>query len=439
MPPDMSIGLSVDDGPQPGAVAQGPARHAHTPARVLMPLGLAGCLSLFGDLTLYAVLVTQLDAVGLTLGAVGIMLGINRLIRIPSNPLAGMLFDRGDRRPLFLLGMLLGVLSTGGYAFLRGFWPFLIARLAWGVAWTLISVGGMSMVVDVSTRANRGRWMGIYNTWILVGLALGPMVGGVLVDAIGFRGGMLACAAITAAGLIVALLALPETAAHAPAGGPMVVGWQQQMNSIWTGRARLLARANPNLMAAGALYLIVQFTGEGIVLSTISLLLQQRFGDEVMLGGLALGVASAGGLILGLRSVLAGAVGPLAGHLSDARFGRWAIITASLVAGIAGFGLLAYATSTGLIILGVALGAASAGAALATLAALVGDLAPEGKQGRVMGAYATAGDAGSAAGPFLAFALLSVLDLKWMYFFCSITFLAGLSLIWRTRTARRGS
>ncbi len=404
-------------------------------------MGLAVCLSLFGDLTLYAVLVTQLDVVGLTLGAVGIMLGVNRLIRIPANPLAGMLFDRGSRRPLFLLGMLLGVLSTAGYAFLHGFWPFLLARLAWGIAWTLISVGGMSMVVDVSSRANRGRWMGILNTWILVGLALGPMIGGVLVDAVGFRGGMVACAAITAAGLAVALLALPETSGQIPTGAPasgqqQYAPWPERLRDLWTNRLPVLARANPNLIASGALYLIVQFTGEGVVLSTISLLLQQRFGDEIAWSGLALGVASAGGLILGIRSLLAGAVGPLAGHLSDVRFGRWTIVTASLVAGIAGFGLLAYATSLGWIVLGVALGAAGAGAAMATLAALAGDATPPGRQGVVMGAYATAGDVGSTAGPFLAFALVPAVDLKWVYFFCSFTFLLGLALIWKTRKVR---
>jgi MFS family permease len=408
----------------------------HTSARVVVPLGLAVCLSLFGDLTLYAVLVTQLDVVGLTLGAAGIMLGINRLIRIPANPLAGVLFDRGSRRPLFLLGMALGVLSTAGYAFLRGFWPFLLARLAWGIAWTLISVGGLSMVVDVSTRANRGRWMGIFNTWILVGLALGPVAGGILVDAAGFQRGMVACAAITTAGLAVALLALPETGSRVPAGTPAAEPWQQRLRRLWARRLGAVGRADPNLITSGALYLIVQFTGEGVVLSTISLLLQQRFGEQIAWGSLALGVASAGGLILGMRSLLAGAVGPLAGHLSDARFGRWTIVTASLVAGIAGFGLLAYATALGWIVLGVALGAAGAGAAMATLAALVGDATPPGRQGVVMGAYATAGDIGSMAGPFLAFALVSAVDLKWVYFFCSFTFLIGLGLIWRTRKVR---
>lgn len=62
----------------------------HSP-RGLIALGLAVCLSLFGDLTLYAVLVTQLETTGLALGAVGIMLGINRLIRIPGNLLGGLL------------------------------------------------------------------------------------------------------------------------------------------------------------------------------------------------------------------------------------------------------------------------------------------------------------------------------------------------------------
>jgi hypothetical protein len=64
-----------------------------TPSRVLVPLGLSVCLSLFGDLTLYAVLATQPDVVGLSLGTVGVILGVNRLIRIPGNPLAGVLLD----------------------------------------------------------------------------------------------------------------------------------------------------------------------------------------------------------------------------------------------------------------------------------------------------------------------------------------------------------
>jgi len=88
-------------------------------------------------------------------------------------------------------------------------------------------------------------------------------------------------------------------------------------------------------------------------------------------------------------------------------------------------------------VLGVMVSAVSGGAALATLAAQVGDLTPPGKEGVVMGAYATAGDVGSTAGPFLAFALLSVADLRWVYLLCTLAFVAGLGLVCNNTHARR--
>jgi len=191
-----------------------------SPLRVLFPLGVAVCLSLFGDLMLYAVLPTQREVVGLSLGAVGIMLGINRLIRIPGNPVVGVILDRSGRRRLFILGMLLGTLSTLGYGLLQGFVPFLLTRLAWGVSWTLINVGGMAMVLDVSTPANRGQLTGFYNAWMLVGFALGPLGGGFLVDTIGFRAAMLIYAGVTAIGLLMTqrLCSVPHRASRPPWG-----------------------------------------------------------------------------------------------------------------------------------------------------------------------------------------------------------------------------
>jgi len=408
-----------------------------TPSRLLPPLGIAVCLSLFGDLTLYAVLVTQLDTVGLSLGAAGIMLGINRLIRIPSNPLAGILLDRLGRRPLFILGMLLGTLSTAGYGLLRGFWPFLISRLGWGVAWTLINVSGTTMTLDVSTDSNRGRTMGIFNAWLWSGFALGPLAGSFLVDLAGFRCGMLVCAALTALGLIVAAFALPETA---PVGNrrtrrnpKLSLSLPRLAKRISPRRAGALLTDNPTLLTTAGLFFIFQLTGDGVILSTISLLLQQRLGQDVGLGSLTLGVASVAGILLALRAVLAGAIGPLAGHLSDTRVGRWPLLVGCLISGTIGFVLLTLATSPAVIVLGVALGALSGGAALATLGAQVGDVTPRGRQGTLMGLYATVGDIGSMIGPFLAFALLAFVDLRWIYLLCGLTFLIGLGLVARMR------
>jgi MFS family permease len=399
-----------------------------TPRRLILPLGLAICLSLFGDLTLYTVLPSRRDVVGLSLASVGIMLGANRLIRIPGNPIVGALYDRIGRRKLFILGMTLAVLSTFGYSLLSGFLPFLLTRLTWGMAWTLLNVGGIAMIHDVSTAANRGRLSGAYNAWMLAGFAIGPLLGGFLVDQFGFRETMRLYAAITAAGWLVAVLALPEThqrgpgpAAVPPPGAPIGAGLFQ----LWE-RARQLLAADRQLQAVLLLVLLFQFAGEGVALSTFNLLLERRFGATLQLGGLTLGVASATGILAVMRSLIAGGAGPIAGLIADRRHSRTGVLAASLILGILGFGLLGVAETLPLILVAVVLSAFSAGGGMAALTAALGDRAAGHRRGLLVGAYATAGDTGSALGPLIAYPLATALPLSSAYLLCAAAFTAGL-------------
>ena len=409
------------------------------PSRVMVPLGVSVCLSLLGDLTLYAVLPSRRAEVGLSLAAVGVMLGANRLIRIPGNPVAGMLFDRWGRRWLFVLGMALGVLSTTGYALLRGFWPFLVGRLAWGLAWTLINVGGRLMVLDISTDSNRGKLNGLYDSWVLLGLALSPLVGGALVDSVGFQSAMLVCAVLTAIGLAVAVVALPETSPATAAGGQSMVRGDpkgvRRFRERWCAMKKVLS-VNPGLVTVSLLYLIMLFAGEGVVLSTVSVLLQERFGETISVGVLSMGVASASGALLAWRFLLSGTLSPLMGHVSDTWLGRRQVILGGLAVGVLSFAILTVAESLRAIIIGVTIGSISTGAIGATLAASLGDQTPRGKKGIVVGAYATLGDIGSALAPFLAFALMSVAALRWVYVLCACAFLTGLPLVLTSRGGR---
>jgi MFS family permease len=419
----------TDDSPTVAGVGGGKRRES-----VMGPLGLAVSLSLYGDLTLYAALATERDAAGLTLGMVGVMLSINRLVRIPANPLGGILYDRRGRRGMFILGMSLGVLTTAAYGLVRGFWPFLMARVAWGIAWTLINVGGLSMVMDVSTAATRGRLMGIYTTWLRIGFALGPLAGGFLVDIVGFRRAMLIGAGVTTLGLGVSALCLPETAPPArpremaPTGTSRTWRWRLRVLG-WPGEA---VPAGRGLLVAALLYLIVLFAGEGVAMSTMGLLLTERFGERINLGSMTLGVSAAAGLALAGRAALVGLTGPLAGTLSDRYLGRRAVIAGGLAVGILGFAWLFFARTPAGIVAGIALGAVGVGAGLAALPAWAGDGTRAGRQAAVMGLFATAGDIGSMAGPVLAFGLLAAVDLRWVYLICAAVLLAGLALLWQT-------
>jgi MFS family permease len=396
-------------------------------------MGLAVCLSLYGDLTLYAVLATQLDTVGLALSSLGIMLSINRLIRLPGNPLAGLVIDRFGRRRPFLLGLLLGVLTTASYGFVLGFGAFFAGRLLWGVAWALINVSGTSMVLDISDRESRGRNSGVLTTWIQLGFALGPLMGGLLVDGLGFRPAMHWGAAVSAVGLAIAALALPETAPAADNSQNRSFSqpsWNDGSRWIQDKVGTLLGPNRP-LLAAAILHLVVLFTSEGVTLSTLTLLLQQRLDGALVVNGMALGAASAGGVFLAGRALVVGVTGPLAGYLSDRFIGRQVMIAAGMAAGIAGFAILAKATSLGAIVSGVMLGALCTGSVLAGLTARVGDLTPPSRQGTVIGAYATAGDIGSTAGPLVAYGLLAIAGLEWVYGLCAASLALGLLLLWQ--------
>lgn len=391
---------------------------------LLLPLGAAVALSLTGDSTLYAVLPNQAEVVGVSLGTVGVLLGVNRLVRIPANPLAGILNDRLGRRRLFLLGLSLGILSTLAYGLVRGFWPMLAARLLWGTAWALINVGGYTMILDRSSREDRGRLTGFYQMFYLLGLTFSPLVGGALTDALGFRPAVAACAGLSAVGLAVAAMALPETGPERPAARSKPAGVRLAFGQLLTMR-----HSEPRVLLAAGLYFAIFFVSSGVLMSTIGLYLDQRWAGGLAVGGVSVGVASMAGGMLALRSLLGIAAGPVAGTLSDRLHSRWPVVAFGLLLGLVGFGLLAAGGGVPGVAAGVALVALGSGGLIAALAAVVGDLAAGSRQGMIMGILATAGDAGSAAGPLLAYGLAVAMDLRWVYLLCAGTLALGLASV----------
>jgi MFS family permease len=161
-------------------------------------------------------------------------------------------------------------------------------------------------------------------------------------------------------------------------------------------------------------------------MSTISLYLGQRWGDRIPLGDVAVGVSSLAGAMLALRALLGIVSGPLAGILSDRLAARWPVAGGGILLGVTGFLLLTLPVGFWLVPVAVSLVAMSAGAMIAVLAALVGDMVGNEGRGLSMGFMATAGDTGSALGPLLAYALAISFSLRWVYLGCAVILASGL-------------
>ncbi len=394
----------------------------------ILPIGLAAALSLFGDLSLFAGLVTQLEVVNLTLAQVGIILSVHRLVRIPGNLVVGYLQDRLGRRPLFILGMTLAVLSTAAYGLVHGFWPFLLSRVMWGAAWALINICGTTMVLDQSSEHDRGSLTGFLNAWIWVGYGIGPLVGSLLMDALSFQRAMLICSGLTAVGLAAALFIRP-----AP--------YAQKLDRFVSGlRSSLDFKRQPGMLNRTLLvFSIVQFAGDGVTLGTLTLLLTDRLGQVISLGGWQLSAVAAGGVFIAGRAVLGGLTSLAAGRLSDGLMRRPWIVSLSLGVGIAGFAVMMLAGSTEWIILGLALNSLSNGAAIAVLPALVRDYTRPEQLGKSMGTFAMVGDIGSTSGPALAFAVAPGLGLGAVYGLCVLLFTACLAVFVKNAALPEGA
>jgi MFS family permease len=372
-----------------------------------------------GDGTLYTVLPTHTAEAGITLASVGIILSVNRAVRLFLNGPAGLAYDRWPRRRLFVPALFIGALSTAVYAATRGFWPMLVGRLLWGLAWSGIWVGGATIILDVTTAHDRGRWMGLYQTWFFLGAALSAFVGGLLTDWLGYGTTMWLGAAVTALGGLMALILLPE---------PRSIRPDLDRPPVEAIRPRL--RANWGLWIAASLQGINRFVGAGVLAATMGLLVQDRLGSA----SLTLGVATLTGTLNAGRIVLSMVAAPLAGATSDWLGSRWGVTTWGLAIGIISMALVAWDAPMA-ILAGIALGAVTVGSVQALVTALTGDVVSLAQRGRAIGLLHTAGDLGSAIGPPVAYALMPWVGLQGVYLLCAGLFASGwaLTMLFRLR------
>jgi len=392
------------------------------PAQVLFPLGLGTALSLMGDATLYTVLPTHTAEANVALGSVGIILGANRAVRVFLNGPAGLAYDRWSRRKLFVPALFVGALSTAVYAATRGFWPLLIGRLLWGLAWSGIWVGGATIILDVTTAQNRGRWTGLYQTWFFLGAALGAFAGGLLTDRMGYTTTMWIGAAVTGLGGLAALFLLPETRPTRPDGETGSFGKNPVSSAGEENTPRLHARRG--LWIAASLQGINRFVIAGVLAATMGLLVQERLRPA----GLGLGVATLTGAFMAGRTLFSMAAAPLAGTTSDWLGSRWKVVAWGLAIGVVSMLLMTWSAPFAVLV-GISLGAVTGGSVQALVTALTGDLASGAQRGRAIGLVHTVGDLGSAVGPPVAYALLPGMGLHGVYLLCAGLFAAGLILV----------
>ncbi|MCX6028701.1 MAG: MFS transporter [Chloroflexi bacterium] len=395
---------------------------APSPTRLVLASGLVIALCIVGDSYLYSILPLEAANLGIALPLVGILLSANRLVRLISNTWASGLFERwGPKRP-FAAATVLALLTTAVYALGRGFAFFLPARLGWGIAWSGLRQGGYQAVWTGGS-AQRGRLMGLLWGIIRLGSAVSVVAGGYLRDRFGYQTGVLAIMGATVLAIPLALsLRWPSNADGRPLtdDGRPLAGLQEMWRSTLGRRA----------LIAGFVYALV----EGVLISTASLFLASRLGTGELLAGLGARVGTVAGLLLAVRWTSDIVFGPSIGALAD-RLGHppaAVLLAATLLAGVIGVTQL---SGAGMVLCLMVAFVSSAGLTV-TLGAIANGLALAAEHPHhVIGAYTTAGDAGSALGPPLAYSAGVLISIGGMYVAGAIALLTA--TLWYWRASRR--
>ena len=383
--------------------------------------------SLFGDSYLYTVLPVHYAAAGINLVGVGWVLSANRWVRLFTNPVAGTLGARLGWSGAFALALWVGAATTAAYGLWQGLALFLFARCLWGFCWSFLRLGGTAAILADSPPGRRGRLMGLFTGVFRLGSLVATLLGGFLADRWGFAATALFLAAASALGALVGSLppalagrwgAPARDGVPAPATGALHRHWLPVGGAEWAACLSIAA---------------AQFVVSGLITATLGLLIHQRFGLSIPIGGRVVGAAGLTGLILGARWAIDLVLAPAAGHWADTR-GRQAVLALTTLLTMAGLLALGYLPSLALTIAASLLVFVAATAMSTAIDAWAGDLAGHAP-GRFLPAYNTWTDFGAAAGPIVGYYLIAAAGLPLTYAGGALT----LALAWLVRARWSGA
>lgn len=321
-------------------------------------LALAG----LGDALLYPTLPLYAAQLGVPLIWIGVLLSINKFIRLGGNHILGLTISHWGYKRVATLGVLLASLSTFAYGLQPPIWLWLVSRMAWGMAFAALRLCALGYATEAK---QQGLHLGLSNAIKEIGPMSALFVGPVLITQIDVHTAFLVFGAVTALALPVTWM-LPDDA-HAA---------KPEMSGHFTKPTWF-----DGLIFATAL-------ADGILIVTIGLLLLGAGISEAA-------VLTLSAFLLAVKRASVIVVGPLSGWLAD----RWHIRKVFLLA-VVGFVVGLVLISTGVTIAGITVLFVSTAINQVLAAGVALEVSPDTRL-NTLSALTTWSDLGTAVGAFI--------------------------------------
>lgn len=287
-------------------------------------------------------------------------------------PVAGWLADQQGRKRLYVFGLGLFGLGSTVCGFAPNLPVLIIARMVQALGGTLLSANSVALIVSAVGPGDRGKALGIQSAAQAIGLCIGPALGGLLLNTLGWRWVFWINVPISVVGWVAARWILPRTsdlpapkpldvlgvaclvpglvflflalhvAGHAGTGPGVLVGYSLGAGICLVGLVRRELRATSPLLdfalirdrsfAAGSIAGLLSYVILFATFFVLPFVLVRAYGDSSFSTGLQLAI---------IPTVLA-MMAPVGGILND-RFGARTPTVTGMLLIAAGLGALALA------------------------------------------------------------------------------------------------
>ena len=246
------------------------------------------------------------------LGATGVWLGLAfsgfALTQGTITPFIGRVSDRLGRKPFIFAGLLVYAAAGLAYLLATTYWQIILIRLCSGVGTAFIFPVTAAYVGEMAPPQREGAYMGTFAMAQTIGFGSGPLLGGVLRDALGIDAVFLAMGGSTLVAAALVFLLLP------------VVPRQQHREAALPAAPVVTVLKHPTVLAV-LIFQAVWAVGNGAALAFAAILMDEKLAAS----------GTAIGLVLSARTLTNGFLQPFSGRLAD-RYSRVLLVALGLTA-----------------------------------------------------------------------------------------------------------
>jgi MFS family permease len=329
-------------------------------------------------------------------GIIGIILAAFTIASLIIRPFTGYILDSFGRKSMYLISLLILSILFGVYPYVLTFFTIFFLRLAHGLAWGASTTSGVTVAVDIIPPQKRGEGLGFFGLSYTIAMALGPMLGILILDGHNFSRLFIFGGILSAIGFLFALFVKY----------PKFVNFNKnefQFKKMFDKKAFPVSL---NIIFMSIVY--------GGLLSFVSI-----YAKEI-------GINNTGSFFF-IIAIGIGISRILSGKIFD-KNGPWIISIFAFVALATGFAILAFFRSHAGFHLSALIIGLGSGILMPTFQAMANNVVVSNKRGAANSTFYMAFDLGIGIGMVLIGFLADLITIGWAFLVCSMISILGLIL-----------